>query len=1499
MRKLLHILRKAAIITFIALFVLMLSLYFIIQIPPIQTWAVQRITQSIQKQLPQSTISVGAVHFAFFNKLVISGIYASDIHGDTLLYVKDAAVRLSYYNFSKHRLTLSSVNLYDGIFNLYDGVKTNNIKEILSELPKSETPDSLKAKGEELRLLVKDISLSNFRFTYRNLRNPKFNKDSTVINFKDLALNSLNVDIRNLKLQDDTVFFKIKDINFYEKSGYRVKKLSADNAFICANQVMLKKLVIDDEQSYLTLNHYAMLYNSLRDFSLYPEKVTMDADFNNALFDFGSINYYANGFQSDNLKLRLNGKVGGTLNRLSSAQLAIVKEKGNTRIILTSFKMSGLPRINETGFSLQLQALNTNAKDLSDILRSLLGHKYTASTDKIIHRLGDMQFTGNFDGLYNDFVAYGAVKTSIGEATVDMLFHRTSEKSFTAEGDAHVRHFNVGKFIDLPLLGEVSSNAEAVLTFNPSENESFNFKLTGDVPSLEFYGYTYSNININGQLSDRHFEGEVKVDDPNLKMDFNGHVAYSQRRDTSLILRHNYKADIQYANLSALNFNPRDTVSEIKTSIIANIHYNKSIDGGRGKIEATNVYYRDNESVHDVGDLALIFAQGNNNYRTQLHSKFADIDYKGPLPLSDFINDFCYVSHLKHLPLLGDTSNHNVNRTSDYNLTLQVKQDMKELSWLLKPGIHIGNKTKVDMTLTPANLLSLQLESPKMALNQYRLNNVKMKAQGDDEQLAVTLNINNAELAGVDIDNITTAINVAPNSVDTEIQYNNNGKAVNKGRLHFNTSLAENLPERFPVINFALQPSELTINDTTWQIAPAQITIDSATVDFGRISFSNLNQQIALQGIISPEKSDTLNLFFTDFELSNINPISSKKGFAIQGVLSGKAQVTDVYDKPMFYINVDAQQVKVNNRPLDNITVRSRWDDESKLLRLRTEIKEGQNLLMMTRGVYKPAKDSLSVTTQFNRFSVAHVEPLLKGVLSKVSGHLSGEVRTTGSLKAPLLSGSGLKLDNVGLTVDYLNTRYLLTAPVEITPTLISIQNGSVYDGSNGQGTLNGTFRHQGFRNIKYDVEIMANNLLCMNTTIKNNELFYGKAYATGQVRIKGDKSNTHFDITASTEPNTICNIPLSNREQAKESNILVFKAPETDNNDNRQEVRITPKTKSRMTLELNITTSPNADVQIIFDEKAGDIIKGRGNGNLRLSIDPSIDKFDMFGNYAIEQGNYLFTLQNIISKHFTIEKGSHISFNGDIYKTTLDITAVYKTKANLNALLADTSEAGNIRRNIDCRIHITGNLFTPDLSYNVEVQNLEANLRAQVEAAMNSDEKMMRQFVSLLTLGSFMPDDQSGISSINLSASASEILSNQLSNILTQLNAPFDIGIVYNTTAAGDNALDIAVSTQLFNNRLIINGAFGNAKTYNNTDFSNDIDIELKFDKQGRFRGKAFTHSADQFTNQIDNSQRSGLGFIYQEDFNSFSELFSRWFVRKKNTPEAVVKEEEKEDSD
>ena len=107
--------------------------------------------------------------------------------------------------------------------------------------------------------------------------------------------------------------------------------------------------------------------------------------------------------------------------------------------------------------------------------------------------------------------------------------------------------------------------------------------------------------------------------------------------------------------------------------------------------------------------------------------------------------------------------------------------------------------------------------------------------------------------------------------------------------------------------------------------------------------------------------------------------------------------------------------------------------------------------------------------------------------------------------------------------------------------------------------------------------------------------------------------------------------------------------------------------------LDFELDVTPDAEVQLIFDSKIGDIIKGRGNGNLQMEVNTEGD-FKMFGNFRAESGDYLFTLQNLINKKFIIQPGGTIKWTGDPYDAEVDIKGVYKLKASLYDLIKDTT---------------------------------------------------------------------------------------------------------------------------------------------------------------------------------------------------------------------------------
>lgn len=146
------------------------------------------------------------------------------------------------------------------------------------------------------------------------------------------------------------------------------------------------------------------------------------------------------------------------------------------------------------------------------------------------------------------------------------------------------------------------------------------------------------------------------------------------------------------------------------------------------------------------------------------------------------------------------------------------------------------------------------------------------------------------------------------------------------------------------------------------------------------------------------------------------------------------------------------------------------------------------------------------------------------------------------------------------------------------------------------------------------------------------------------------------------------------------------------------------------------------------------------------------------------------------------------------------------------------------------------------------------------------------------------------------LYSNVTEMLANQLSNIFQKLNIPLDLGLNYQPNEKGNDIFDVAVSTQLFNNRVVVNGSVGN-KQYNTSgtqDVVGDLDIEIKLDRSGSFRLNVFSHSADSYTNFLDNSQRNGVGLTYQTEFNSFGQFVKNIFSNKEKRQVAKQAEEE-----
>lgn len=320
------------------------------------------------------------------------------------------------------------------------------------------------------------------------------------------------------------------------------------------------------------------------------------------------------------------------------------------------------------------------------------------------------------------------------------------------------------------------------------------------------------------------------------------------------------------------------------------------------------------------------------------------------------------------------------------------------------------------------------------------------------------------------------------------------------------------------------------------------------------------------------------------------------------------------------------------------------------------------------------------------------------------------------------------------------------------------------------------------------------------------------------------------------------------------------------------------------MVLDMELEINSSASVQLIFDPKVGDIIQASGNGTLKFEIDEAGD-FSMFGNVLITDGEYLFTLQNVINKRFRVKPGGRISWNGSPKSAVIDLQAVYETKASTYNLAPIPTEEMKKRIPVHCLLSLQGELENPTIAPQINLPTAEPETKSLVQTSIGTDEELMRQFISLLVINNFISSADfagntfGGTSSEVAGVTASELLSNQLSNWLSQISNDFDIGVNYRPgDAISSDEVEFALSTQLLNDRIIFSGNLDvladEVKTPGG-EASNIVgDFDLEFRVTDRISLKAFNRVNDDRIVRP-SLYTQGVGVIYRNEFNSISELF------------------------
>ena len=706
-----------------------------------------------------------------------------------------------------------------------------------------------------------------------------------------------------------------------------------------------------------------------------------------------------------------------------------------------------------------------------------------------------------------------------------------------------------------------------------------------------------------------------------------------------------------------------------------------------------------------------------------------------------------------------------------------------------------------------------------------------------------------------------------------------------------------------------LNESCFRLGDQKWNLKSDLVSIRRKLVEIDSLVLFNSDHSIVLNGILGDgntggdsdglENGDKMAVRLNDIDLSLFESLF-KNPVRLGGTFNGECSAVNYFAETSgFLADIRADTLSINGCPFGDMEIRALWNSLNQRLDISVDNMLNSRKPVSLKGSYLPGNRSFDLNLLLDRLNPGLFEPFLAGVVNNMGGAVSGDIRFQGPIDSLAITSEACRLDSAFCTLNYTNVPYIIDGPFSIDSRGVGLDGMTILDRQGNSGKVMGGVRFDNFKNLNLDTRISMENLLALNTSLSDNETFYGKAYASGTVHLGGGGKNMMLDISARTEENTVIHIPVrtSGKDVASLLTFVSHGPRHTSEFDSLVAARAVIRKKAAgpgMGVRLLVDATPSANVQLEINRSTGDVLSASGDGQISITAGAG-KEFNIKGDYVVQSGNYNFTLVGgMLSKDFKIEPGGTISMNGDIMDSRLDLIAKYRTKASLSTLVADTSSVGP-RRNVECGIGLTGRLSNPELSFRVDIPDLDPATTSQVEAALNSEEKRMKQVLSLLISGSFVPEQQGGIanSSTVLYSNVTEMMSNQFNKILKQLEIPLDFGFNYQPTSDGRNIFDVAVSTQLFNNRVTINGNIGNRKntTSNATDIIGDIDVQIKLNKAGKLLLNVFSHSTDQYSNYLDQAQRNGAGIVYMEDFDTFRELVRKMFWSKKRRQEEEQK--------
>jgi hypothetical protein len=1489
---------RALLVACLALAVLVsVGLYIAFSMPGTQN----KLRQTAESQLTDllgMKVGIENVYIAPFSRVTLRHVSLTDSVGDTAVSVDRLGAGISIPRLIfKRRIVMTYAEIIglDAKIRRDSATAPLNIQpmiDALSPKDKSKPPTAFDFR-------VNTVVIRKSAFSYDVANEPA---DSAKFDKNHIAISELRADLRLPKMANNNFNIILQRLALTERSGLSVSGLDGEfhvNDTVASVIGMNLKL----PHSNLSFGDMSISYPALSQITSFKSPVTLQLADNSYVNPIDLAPFVpALGKLNNRFSIALDAK--GTPSSIEIKSLDITGEQ-NILWLRGEGSISGLDKgLAHTTFNLPRLGLGCDGSDLATLIGNVTDISPKAT--QILSNLGHIDFLGEAKASADEGHLSANLLTGAVDATIGATFTNTpaggKKTDFSIDldnGNGSMLFAGTGKATEA--IGSFSAAIEGAVTHRAGKTIG-NAGLT--VRSLTYAGRPLHDIYAQASIDGKYIGAEMDVDNPGLSLRLDAEAAVNGKKPESLNASfeiNELAADLvtQYAKLRGTTLSGSG-YAYLTGSTINDI-------AGRVNLTDLTIANADGSSTR-IGDIDISATDNPDNRSISLSSTMADIDITGRYSLTTVAASAKrLVSQIMpELLPLPDTQPIPANDSLVFTSTIKTTSPITPFVSL---PLQVIYPVKLNGSYTAASdEMRLTIDAPYLQQGNRLLENttfsVKMlgdKTDGLSSGLAAFSTVYPTKKGDMSIEGSVYAVN---NRVDTRLNWRVARNREFSGDLSLSSTLSRDSLDGTVTALIDINPGKLVFNDTTWTVSPSHIELLPKRISVDGFRVGRTGQYVEADGVASANEADSITIALRDVNLDYVFETLDIPTAMFGGIASGELYACGALsESPRLYTdNLNVLALSYNHSLMGDTHIRSHWDVPAKAVVIDALVDQPNGHHSKIDGRIMPLSDSLDFFFDADKIEVGFMKPFMEAFTSQVSGFASGKARLWGSFKYIDMVGD-IYAEDLKLKLDFTNTTYTATDSVKLEPGHIDLNNITLRDMYGNTAKLNGWLDHEYFKKPKFNFRISdARNMLVYDVRENPETNWYGRIFGNGGATVTGEPGIVNIGVDMTTAPNSTFTFVLSDAEVANDYTFITFRDRDQAYKDSIAAATAPPvivqELKRRIAgsqdsgegsiykMNIAVNVNPNAQINLVMDPVGGDRIRAYGNGNLRMMYDSSSEDLKMFGTYTLQRGSYNFTLQEIIIKDFTIRDGSSISFHGDPYAAQLNLEAAYSLNANLSDLDESFLEDRELSRtNVPVRalMIVTGDIRQPDITFDLEFPTLTSDTYRKVKSIVSTEDMMNRQIIYLLALNRFYtPDYMLGATKGNeLVSVASSTISSQLSSILGQLSDNWSLAPNFRSDRGdfSDVEVDLALSSHLLNNRLLLNGNFGyRDKALNNNAFIGDFDIEYLLNRSGNIRLKAYNRYNDRNFYVKSALTTQGVGVVFKRDFDN---IFS--FLRKK----------------